>query len=272
MIMVASVDEKTVRIGVFVGGLLLLALWERITALGGRKVPRVTRWPANVGLTVIDTALLRVLFPAGAVGIAMFAAKRGFGLFNLVPLPNYAVVVIGLMLLDLVIYFQHRVFHSVRWLWRIHRVHHADPELDVSTALRFHPAEAFLSMLLKAFVVLVFGLPAACVLIFEVVLNAAAMFNHASVRLPGTTERWVNWLLVTPEMHRVHHSKRWNEANRNFGFSVSLWDRIFRTYRGALHGLGDPPSVGLPDGPTSPSHTQFWGLLRMPWGRGSVRN
>jgi sterol desaturase/sphingolipid hydroxylase (fatty acid hydroxylase superfamily) len=217
-------------------------------------------------MAIIDSLILRLLLPAGAVGVAMLAAKRHMGLFNHLPLSSCGALVASLLLLDLTIYLQHRLFHALPLLWRAHRVHHADPELDVSTALRFHPVESVLSMLLKAGVVVSFGTPAVAVLIFEVVLNAAAMFNHANASLPPRLERWIRLVMVTPDMHRVHHSTNLAESNRNFGFCVSWWDRLFGSYRmprkTSLRG-----SIGLPDAPAAPEHVRLFPVLAMPFKR-----
>jgi sterol desaturase/sphingolipid hydroxylase (fatty acid hydroxylase superfamily) len=270
MIHAGPLNEGLARVLIFVIVFVSMALWERLPSLGGHPAARSARWPANLGLAVIDTLVIRVLAPAGAVGIAVVAMRHHIGLFNWVATPWPIAVAGGIFILDVAIYWQHRLFHSVTWLWRLHRVHHADTELDVSTALRFHPAEAVLSMAFKAVLVLLFGMPPISVLAFEVILNAAAMFNHTNVNLPGRGERWLNRVLVTPEMHRLHHSTHWREANQNFGFSVSWWDRIFHTYGAGAGHLVTRGSVGLPDGPPAPAHMKLLGVLLMPWSRRSA--
>jgi sterol desaturase/sphingolipid hydroxylase (fatty acid hydroxylase superfamily) len=215
---------------------------------------------------ILDTLILRLIFPAGAVAAATLAAKQHMGLFNYLPFAGSGALVASLLLLDLTIYLQHRLFHALPWLWRIHRVHHADPEVDVSTALRFHPIESVLSMLLKTGVVVSFGLPPLGVLIFEIALNAAAMFNHANASLPPRWERWIRFAIVTPDMHRIHHSRHIAEANRNFGFCVPWWDRVFGSYR-APGRTSFASSVGLPDGPVAPEHVRLPWLLLMPFRR-----
>jgi sterol desaturase/sphingolipid hydroxylase (fatty acid hydroxylase superfamily) len=260
--------EAFIRLTAFASVLALLVLWERwagavIPAAG---ISPVSRWSSNYGMGALDTLILRLIFPAGAVTAAILAAKRHTGLFNHVPLTGFAALVASLLLLDLTIYLQHRVLHALPWLWRIHRVHHADPVVDVSTALRFHPVESVLSMLLKTGMVVCFGMPASGVLIFEIVLNAAAMFNHTNVSLPPRWERWVRCAIVTPDMHRIHHSTRIECANRNFGFSVSWWDRLLGSYRGPGGGAL-PSSVGLPDAPAAPEHVRLLWLLLMPFRR-----
>ena len=256
--------EASIRLIVFATILALLILWERWAAARRTKISPARRWPTNFGMGILDTLILRFIFPAGAVGAAALAAKSHMGLFSHVSLIGYGALVASVTLLDLTIYLQHRLFHALPWLWRIHRVHHADPEVDVSTALRFHPVESVLSMLLKTGVVVTFGMPPIGVLMFEIILNGAAMFNHTNASLPHHAERWVRFILVTPDMHRIHHSTNITEANRNYGFSVSWWDRLFGSYR-APTGTCLPKSIGLPDGPAAPEHVQLHGLLLMPF-------
>jgi sterol desaturase/sphingolipid hydroxylase (fatty acid hydroxylase superfamily) len=196
-----------------------------------QAISRGWRWPNNLGVVVINTLLIRILFPTTAVGLALFSEARGFGLFNVVGGPAWVGVVASVIILDLAIYLQHVLFHAVPALWRLHRMHHADLEFDVSTGLRFHPIEILLSMLIKFVVVAALGAPALSVLIFEVLLNATSMFNHANVRIPTWIDRVLRWIVVTPDMHRVHHSILSRETNSNFGFNLPWWDRLFGTYR-----------------------------------------
>ncbi|MCL7942250.1 sterol desaturase family protein [Halomonas sp. ATCH28] len=186
---------------------------------------------------VIDTLAARLFFPLAAVGAALVAAEQGWGLFNLVSVPKGLAVVVSVVMLDVAIYFQHRLFHAVPWLWRLHRMHHADLEFDVTTGLRFHPLEILISMGIKLAVVTLLGTPALAVLIFEVLLNATSMFNHGNVRLPARVDRWLRLAVVTPDMHRVHHSIVRQETDSNFGFNLPWWDRLFGTYR-------DQPAAG----------------------------
>jgi sterol desaturase/sphingolipid hydroxylase (fatty acid hydroxylase superfamily) len=260
-----SLNEGVVRLIAFAVILLLLVLWERWAALRRQRAHRSARWRTNLGIGAIDIMVLRAAYPAGAVGVAVVAQNYGWGAFNVLSIPVAAAVVAAVLLLDLVIYFQHRLFHAVPWLWRIHRVHHADPELDVSTALRFHPLESVFSMILKIGVVLLLGLPPLGVLIFEITLNAAAMFNHTNASLPTSLERWVRRLVVTPDMHRIHHSTYGAETNSNFGFSLSWWDRLFRTYRPSPRVSQTLMPIGLPDAAPSPTHIQLGPVLLMPF-------
>jgi sterol desaturase/sphingolipid hydroxylase (fatty acid hydroxylase superfamily) len=208
-----------------------MAAWEHLAPRRRQEVPRLVRWPNNLGIVVVDTLLVRLIFPTAAVGLALVAEAQGWGLFNALAAPWWVAVIGSLIVLDLAIYLQHVLFHAVPALWRLHRVHHADLEFDVTTGLRFHPVEILLSMGIKLAVVVALGPPAVAVLIFEVVLNATAMFNHGNVRLPAHVDRVLRCVVVTPDMHRVHHSVRPDETNSNFGFNLPWWDRLLGTYR-----------------------------------------
>jgi len=223
--------EPQLRLAMFLGVLVVMALWELAAPRRRREIPRVIRWTNNLALVVVDTVILRLSFPILAVGLAVMAEERGWGLFNVLDLPAWVAVVVCIAALDLAIYLQHVMFHAVPALWRLHRMHHADLEIDVTTGLRFHPVEILLSMAIKLAAVAALGPPAAAVLIFEVLLNATAMFNHSNIRLPQGLDRVLRWIVVTPDMHRVHHSIVPVETNSNFGFSLPWWDRLLGTYR-----------------------------------------
>lgn len=223
--------EPLIRLGAFIGVFAAMALWEIAAPRRRRTASRWLRWPSNLGITALNTVLLRLVFPSAAVGLALVAAARGWGLFNNFALPGWAAVALAVAALDLVIYLQHAMFHAVPALWRLHRMHHADLDIDVTTGARFHPVEILLSMVIKLAAVAALGAPALAVLIFEVLLNATAMFNHANVRLPPALDRVLRWVVVTPDMHRVHHSIVPAETNSNFGFNAPWWDRLFGTYR-----------------------------------------
>lgn len=214
------VNEPVIRILGFASVLFIMVVWELFAARRPQAIKRTTRWPSNLAIVVLDTLAVRLLFPLGAVGIAVYASSQGLGLLNVIALPGWVAVVLAILVLDLAIYFQHRLFHAVPWLWRLHRMHHADLEFDVTTGLRFHPLEILLSMAIKIAIVLLIGAPALAVLIFEVLLNATSLFNHGNARLPQKVDRWLRLLLVTPDMHRVHHSIIRRETDSNFGFSV----------------------------------------------------
>ncbi|WP_135213459.1 sterol desaturase family protein [Vitreimonas flagellata] len=224
-------SEPIIRFGAFFGVFLVMGAWELAAPRRVQAIPRLRRWPGNLGLSVINTVALRLLFPAAAVGAALFAEAHGLGLFQVINAPGVVAVVLSVIVLDLVIYLQHRLFHAVPLLWRLHRVHHADLEFDVTTGVRFHPLEIVVSMCIKIGVVTALGAPAVAVLVFEVLLNAATMFNHANIKLPQPLDRIMRVVVVTPDMHRVHHSVRREETDSNFGFSLPWWDWVFRTYR-----------------------------------------
>jgi sterol desaturase/sphingolipid hydroxylase (fatty acid hydroxylase superfamily) len=230
-------QEAAIRLGAFITVFTAMALWEALAPRRARSYSRLRRWPSNLGVVVLNTMLVRVLLPATAVNLALVGERRGWGLLNNLPVPAWMAVVVSVVLLDATIYLQHVMFHAVPALWRVHRMHHADLDFDVTTGARFHPIEIVLSMLIKFGAVVTLGAPALGVLIFEVLLNATSMFNHGNVRLPVELDRRLRRLLVTPDMHRVHHSIVVNETNSNFGFNLPWWDRLLGTYR-------DQPAAG----------------------------
>jgi sterol desaturase/sphingolipid hydroxylase (fatty acid hydroxylase superfamily) len=223
--------EPAIRLSFFFGTFLLIALWEAWRPSRVRLLSRWMRWSHNLLLLFLNTALLRLLFPLTAVALAAVAAERGWGLLNQLEWSFGVKVVVAVVAMDLVIWVQHVLVHAVPVLWRLHRVHHADLDYDVTTGARFHPIEIVLSMLIKFATLLVLGAPVVAVVIFEVILNAMAMFNHGNICLPQPVDRLLRLFVVTPDMHRVHHSREEDEANSNFGFNLSLWDRLFGTYR-----------------------------------------
>ncbi len=224
-------NEPTIRLGFFLGVLAVMAAWEHLAPRRRRCHSRLARWPSNLGIVVVNAGLVRLLSPLAVVATAELATARAWGLFNLVDVPGWLAGLSALVLLDVAIYWQHRLFHAVPSLWRLHRMHHADLDFDVTTGIRFHPIEILLSLAIKLAVVVAIGPPALAVLIFEVGLNASAMFNHANVAIPFGLDRVLRLFIVTPDMHRVHHSIRREETDSNFGFNVPWWDRLFATYR-----------------------------------------
>ena len=224
-------NEKAIRMGVFFGILGLMALWEILAPRRALTVSKAVRWVNNLGIVFFNSFLVWLIFPVLAVGMASFASNQGWGIFNYFELPFWLVVIASVVIMDSVIYLQHVMVHAVPALWRLHRVHHADLDFDVTTGARFHPLEIILSMLIKFATIAVLGPPVLAVVIFEVVLNGTAMFNHSNVRLPLGIDRVLRWFVVTPDMHRVHHSVEDDEANSNFGFNLPWWDRLFGTYR-----------------------------------------
>lgn len=224
-------NDAGLRFAIFAAVLATLVLAEALWPARRRHFPRLKRWPTNILLTVINTAALRLFFPLLAVGTAAWAETAQFGLLNRIPIPGWGAFAASLVVLDVVVYGQHAVMHRVGPLWRLHRVHHTDRDVDVTTAVRFHPGEIALSMGLKMAVVALLGAPPASVVTFEAILNGVAMFNHANLRLPARFEHVLRWFVVTPDMHRIHHSTERDETDSNYGFNLSLWDRLFGTYR-----------------------------------------
>lgn len=223
--------ESSIRLGVFLSVFALIGLWEMLFPRRSLRVPKAARWANNLALVILNTLLLRLLFPLAGAGMAAFCAANGWGFFNYYHVPYVIGIPLAVIFLDFVIWLQHVIFHAVPVFWRLHRVHHADPDYDVTTGARFHPVEIVLSMLIKFAAIAVLGPPLLAVLIFELLLNATAMFNHGNIRMPATLDRVMRWFIVTPDMHRVHHSVEIDEANSNFGFNVPWWDRTFGTYQ-----------------------------------------
>jgi sterol desaturase/sphingolipid hydroxylase (fatty acid hydroxylase superfamily) len=233
-------SEAGIRLACFLGIFLAMALWEAAAPRRALRVGKPLRWGSNLGLVFLNSLLLRFIAPLGAVGIAMFTESKDWGLFQSVAAPRWLAVLVSVLVLDFAIYLQHLMFHAVPLFWRLHMVHHADLDFDVTTGLRFHTLEILLSMGIKALVVLLLGPPAVAVLLFEILLNATSMFNHGNVRMPLGVDRVLRWLVVTPDMHRVHHSIHSRETNTNFGFNLPWWDRLMGTYR-------DQPTEGHTD-------------------------
>jgi sterol desaturase/sphingolipid hydroxylase (fatty acid hydroxylase superfamily) len=230
-------SEPLIRLLAFAGVLAAMAAWEIAAPRRERKLARAARWPGNIGVVILDAVLVRLVFPTAAVGVALIAEARGWGLLHALDVPMWASVPAAVIALDLAIYLQHVLFHAVPALWRLHRMHHADLEVDVTTGVRFHPIEILLSMVIKLGVVVALGTPAVAVLVFEILLNATSMFNHSNARVPARLEPALRWIVVTPDMHRVHHSIVARETNSNFGFNLPWWDRLLGTYR-------DQPAAG----------------------------
>jgi sterol desaturase/sphingolipid hydroxylase (fatty acid hydroxylase superfamily) len=238
--------EIAIRVAAYVGVFAAMAAWEVLAPRRLRSIGRLRRWPGNLGILVVDALVVRLVAPAAVVGAAVVALEHGYGLLPLSGLPAWLQAIVGFVILDLAVYLQHVAFHAAPWLWRLHRMHHADLDIDVTTGVRFHPIEILLSLLIKVAVVLAFGIAPPAVLAFEVALNATSMFNHSNVAMPGRLDRVIRWLIVTPDMHRVHHSVLRQETDSNFGFNLPWWDRLFGTYRGGPAAGHDHMTIGLP--------------------------
>jgi sterol desaturase/sphingolipid hydroxylase (fatty acid hydroxylase superfamily) len=252
--------EPVVRLAVFAGVFLAMASWERFAPKRLLMTSRPARWTTNWLIAILDTLVVRLLFPLAAVGAALDASAQGWGLFAWLGTPYWLAFLITLVVFDFAIWFQHLVTHKVPLLWRLHQVHHADRDLDVTTAIRFHPIEIALSMVIKIGLVYALGAPAAAVVAFEVILNGCAMFNHANIRLPREVDRALRLVIVTPDMHRVHHSVIRQEHDANYGFNLSIWDRLFGTYvpepAGGHHGM----TIGLEPYQTDEPSRLWWAL------------
>jgi sterol desaturase/sphingolipid hydroxylase (fatty acid hydroxylase superfamily) len=256
--------EPMIRLACFAGVLLLMALWEALAPRRRLTVGRPVRWASNLGLVVLDTLIVRFLVPLGAVGVALLAAERGWGVFHNVAVPAWLAVALAVVALDLAIYLQHVLFHAVPLLWRLHMVHHADLDFDATTGVRFHPVEILLSLGIKAGAVVLLGAPALAVLLFEVLLNGTSLFNHGNVRLPRWLDRVLRLVVVTPEMHRVHHSVVPRETNSNFGFNLPWWDRLFGTYRSQPAAGHEAMTIGIEQF-RDPRELRLDRMLLQPW-------
>lgn len=257
--------EVVIRLGFFFGILAIMALWELVAPRRVHAVSKVFRWMNNLGVVFLNSFLLRIIFPTAAVGMAVFAQKHGWGIFNYLRLPYGTVVVLSVIIMDFVIYLQHVMFHAVPVFWRMHRMHHADLDFDVTTGVRFHPLEIILSMLIKFAVITVLGAPVPAVVVFEVVLNATSMFNHGNVRILRSVDYALRWFVVTPDMHRVHHSVEDREANSNFGFNLPWWDRLLGTYRAQPSMGHEGMTIGLRDFRDTKRCTNLPGMLAIPF-------
>jgi len=219
------------RFAAFTGVLAVMALWEALAPRRAQAHGRLSRWPSNLGVVLVDTLAVRLLIPTSLAAFAAYVAAQGWGLFHLLAVPGVLAVAGSILLLDLAIYAQHVAFHAVPMFWRLHRMHHSDLEFDVTTGVRFHPVEILLSVLIKMAVIALLGAAPVAVLLFEILLNGTAMFNHSNAALPLWLDRLVRAVVVTPDMHRIHHSVVRSETDSNYGFNLSVWDRLFGTYR-----------------------------------------
>ena len=258
-------NEKTIRLSFFVGMLLIMAVWEIIAPRRALTVSKAVRWVNNLGLVFFNSFVVRIVLPATAVGVAKIAVENDWGLFNLVEVPIGLAVLASVVIMDFVIYLQHVMVHAVPVLWRLHRVHHADLDYDVTTGARFHTLEIILSMFIKFATILLLGPSVVAVIIFEVLLNAMAMFNHGNVGLPKVLDNFLRWFVVTPDMHRVHHSIEDDETNSNFGFNLSWWDRLFGTYRDQPRAGHTNMTIGIHNYTEPKQCSWISGMLVMPF-------
>jgi sterol desaturase/sphingolipid hydroxylase (fatty acid hydroxylase superfamily) len=257
-------NEAAVRLGFFFGFFILVAIWEVVSPRRVLNTSKTIRWISNMGVVLIDTMAVRLLFPVLAINVALMAQVNGWGLLNYLNMPYWLSVLMGVLILDLIIYLQHVMFHAVPVLWRLHMMHHADLDYDVTTGLRFHPIEIIMSMIIKLTAVAALGPSLLAVIIFEVILNATAMFNHGNIKLPLHIDKYLRLLVVTPDMHRVHHSVTIRETNSNFGFNFPWWDRLLGTYRAQPAAGHEGMTIGLSQFRDPKRNNLLW-MLALPF-------
>ncbi len=261
-----SIDgEVWIRLGSFLGILLLMLLWEQLSPRRVALPQRAWRRTNNLLLVIVNALLVKIIMPFGAVALAFYAQQQQWGLLNHVELPLWLSLMIAIVLLDMLIYWQHRLFHVIKPLWRLHQVHHADMDYDTTTGLRFHPIEIILSMLIKFGAIILLGPVAMAVLIFELMLNGSAMFNHGNIRLSLKLDRPLRWLIVTPDMHRIHHSIHRHEADSNYGFALAIWDRLFGSYQTEPQEGQVNMRFGVKYQQDFQQTSGLWALLKMPF-------
>jgi sterol desaturase/sphingolipid hydroxylase (fatty acid hydroxylase superfamily) len=256
--------EAAIRLGFFFGIFFLVAIGELISPRRVLQTSKIIRWLSNMGIVAIDTLAVRLIFPVIGVHVAFSAHEKGWGLLNVLDLPGWLAVVIGVLVLDLVVYLQHVMFHTVPLIWRLHMMHHADMDIDVTTGLRFHPIEIIISMGIKMTAIAALGPSVFTVILFEIILNGTAMFNHGNFKLPLALDRYLRFLVVTPDMHRVHHSVTIRETNSNFGFNFPWWDRLFGTYRPQPVAGHEGMTIGLTQF-RDPGRNNLFRMLSMPF-------
>lgn len=257
--------EVPIRLSFFIGIFVIMAIWEIFLPRRQLTVSKAKRWTSNLALVVLNSIVIRLLFPTAAVGVSIVVEQNGWGLFNQFELPGALSVIICVVVLDFLIYLQHVVSHHIPWFWRLHRVHHADLDYDLTTGSRFHTLEIVLSMLIKFAAIALLGPPAVAVVIFEVLLNTTAMFNHGNVYLPGKVDRILRLFMVTPDMHRVHHSVHPSLTNSNYGFNLPWWDRLFGSYRAQPLESHTEMQIGLPDFRNQKQVSRLDGMLMIPF-------
>ncbi len=254
-----------IRFGFFIAVLGIMAVWEILVPRRVLNVSKSMRWMNNLGIVALNTIILRLIFPAAAVGMAAITDTQDWGILNYIQFPIWFAVIVSVIIMDAVIYFQHVLVHAVPVLWRLHRVHHADLDFDVTTGSRFHPIEIILSLLIKFATIIMLGPPIIAVVLFEVLLNSTSMFNHANVQIPQKVDRLLRWFVVTPDMHRVHHSVENDETNSNFGFNLPWWDRLFGTYRNQPRAGHKQMIIGINTFRDRQHCTLLPGMLAMPF-------
>jgi sterol desaturase/sphingolipid hydroxylase (fatty acid hydroxylase superfamily) len=258
-------NEQIIRVSFFLGIFFIIATLEFIIPRRGLLVSKTKRWFNNIILIFLDTTLIKILFPIVAVGASIFAKEQGVGLFNILNIAPIYSILFSIILLDLIIYWQHSLFHKVDFLWKFHKVHHSDMDYDVTTALRFHPIEIIISMCIKISFVIILGVPLVAVILFEILLNTLAMFNHSNIHIPKPLDSLLRYLLVTPDMHRIHHSIYNHELNNNFGFNISVWDRVFGSYLAEPKEDYKTMKIGLDNLQDEKKTVSIFAILKLPF-------
>lgn len=261
-------DNSTfIRISVFLSIFAIMAVLEIWQPARQSTLSRLQRWKGNLGMVVLGAVGSKLVLPASLVGVALWANNAGIGVFNNVDISSWLAILLCIILLDIAIYWQHRLFHTIPLLWRFHKMHHADSHVDTTTGLRFHPIEIVLSLFIKALVVIAFGVPAMAIVIFEVGLNGFALFNHANIRLPQKWDDKLGLFIITQRLHRIHHSQKKEESNTNFGFSVSWWDKLFGSFKSRAEKSDEQIAIGQFDYPPTKENAGIVALLKMPFDR-----
>jgi sterol desaturase/sphingolipid hydroxylase (fatty acid hydroxylase superfamily) len=257
-----------IRLVFFIAVFILMAVAEYVIPKRKGSLPKSRRWANNAILTSLSTLSAKYILPFTSVSVAVFASEANLGLFNLIQVNSFVCAVLCILIFDLAIYWQHRIFHMIPVLWNVHRVHHADKDYDVTTGARFHPIEIILSMMIKGVVILALGAPAEIVVIFEIILNALAMFNHSNIHINSKIDTFVRKLIVTPDFHRIHHSTKPDEHHKNYGFNLAIWDYLFKSYKGQASEKQTEMKIGLSNVSDDFRSVSWYGMLLSPFVRG----
>jgi len=258
-------NESLIRISFFITILLLMSYFEYTIPRKKLLLSKFRRWSNNISIVLINSLLLKLIFASSAISISIYTTKEHIGLLNLIEIPFFFSVVLSIILLDLIIYIQHRLFHEINFFWKFHKVHHSDMDYDVTTGFRFHPIEILISMLIKIVSIFILGVPVFAVVVFEVILSSLALFNHSNIKLPKKLDKNLRYLLVTPDIHRIHHSIYNNELNSNYGFNLSLWDRIFKSYTNKPKDNYKKMTIGLKEFNNKTETVSILSILTLPF-------
>lgn len=258
-------NEPIIRLIFFFGIFFTMSILEYIIPKRKLLLSKFKRWANNISLVFLNSLLLRIFFPTAAIGISFYANNNNIGLFNFFELPFISAVILSILLLDLIIYTQHRLFHTIDFFWKFHKVHHSDMDYDLTTGFRFHPIEILLSMLIKILFILILGVPVVAVLIFEVILSTLSVFNHSNIHLPKKVDHILKYFIVTPDIHRIHHSIYSDELNSNYGFNLTLWDKLFNTYKESPKDSYTTMTIGLKNIQDENKTVSLLSILKLPF-------